>query len=198
MNKTCAILAVILLALGATLPAAAQAAAASSPARGRDLIRLGAAEGEGEAGEEGQEAEEGEGKEESEESEAEEESEEEGEAGSSKRHKDARREYDSPRLTSLALTHAVLAALRHGRLRASGVCFDFTLSETAKVQAVLETQSHSSGHASWQTVSQVTLSGRHGSNLGHFSGHGALVAGYDRLTLTPAHGSPRTVEFRVR
>lgn len=190
MNKTCVILVLILLALGATLPAA-EAASAIPPAHSRELIRLGAAEGESEAGEEGEE---GESEEESEEGEAEEE----GEAGSSKRHKDAGHGHDSPRLTSLALTHGVLAALRHGRLRASGVCFDFTLSETAKVQAVLETQSHSSGHTSWHTVSQVTLSGRHGSNLGRFSGRGTLAAGYDRLTLTPAHGLPRTVEFRVR
>lgn len=194
MHKTCVILVLILLALGATLPAAAEAASAIPPVYSRDLIRLGAAEGENEAGEDSEEAEEGESEEESEEGEAEEE----GEAGSSKRHKDAGHGHDSPRLTSLALTHGVLAALRHGRLRASGVCFDFTLSETAKVQAVLETQSHSSGHTSWHTVSQVTLSGRHGSNLGRFSGRGALAAGYDRLTLTPAHGLPRTVEFRVK
>lgn len=189
MKTTCVLLALLLLALGAALPAAAGASPTSPIAHSRGLIRLGSAEGE--SGEEGEATEE-EGEEESEEAE-----EEEG-TGSSQRHRDARHAHSAARLTSLALTHGVRQALRHGHLRASGVCFSFTLSETSKVQATLEARSHAAGRTSWRAVSHLTLSGKRGSNLARFDGRTTLAAGYDRLTLALAHGSPRTVEFRVR
>lgn len=196
MKKT-SLLMLALLALGAWLPACALAG--TRPGRGLGPIRFDGAEVEGQEGKEGEEAQEGAEGEESEQEAEEAEAEEEGGSGSSsQRHRYAGHKGSSARLTSLALTHGGIAALHQAHPRTSSVCFSFTLSATAKVQAVLTTQSHAGGHTSWQTVSQLTVSGKRGSNVAHFAGHASLIAGNDRLTLTPTHGSQRTIAFRVR
>lgn len=201
MKKTSVLLVLALLALGAATPAYAQAAAGGKPPAGLRLIRLGAAEGE--TAEEA-EAEEGqEGEEELEEAEGEEEGEEEAEeegaegAAPSRRHGSARHGHAAPRLTSLALTRASLQALRRRRPRISNVSFAFTLTTAAKTTAVLQTRLRAAGHAGWHTVSQITLTGRRGANVAHLGAHATLPACYARLTLTPAHGSKRTIAFRV-
>jgi hypothetical protein len=200
MKKIHVLLLLVLLALGACLPCLAQADNGRLPAQGRGLIRFDAAEGEEES-EEAQEAAEGEQEAEQEAQAAEEaeEAEEEGQASaSSQADHSAGHRHSSARLTSLALTHNGLAALRQGHPQTSSICFSYTLSATAKVAAVLATQSRSAGHAGWHTVSRITLSGRRGTNLAHLRGHIALTAGYDRLTLTPTRGSQRTIAFRIR
>lgn len=197
--KKISVLLLALLALGAWLPACALAGTRRN--RGLGPIRFDGAEVEGQESQEGEEAQEGAEGEESEQEaeEAEAEAEEEGSSGSSsRRHHDAGHKGSSARLTSLALTHGGIAALRQAHPRTSNVCFSFTLSATAKVQAVLATQSHAGGHTSWHTVSQLTVSGKRGSNVAHFAGHAALITGSDRLTLTPTHGSQRTIAFRVK
>lgn len=197
--KKISILLLVLLALGACLPCLAQADNGRLPGQSRGLIRFDAAEGEGEEeSEEAQEVTEGE-QEGEQEAQAAEEAEEEGQANaSSQARHGASHKRSSARLTSLALTHNGFTALRQGHPQTSSVCFSYTLSATAKVAAVLSTQSRSAGHAGWHTVSRITLFGRRGSNLAHLRGHIALATGYDRLTLTPTRGSQRTIAFRVR
>lgn len=198
MKKTSILLVLALLALGAASPAYAQAAAGGQPPASLRLIRLGAAEGETAEEGEGEEGQEGE-EEELEEAEGEEEGEEEGAEGAahSRRHGSARHGHASPRLTSLALTHAGLQALRRRHPRISSVSFVFTLTTAAKTTAVLQTRSHAAGHAGWRTVSQITLTGKRGGNVVHLSAHATLPAGYARLTLSPTHGAKRTIAFSV-
>ncbi|MFZ2051866.1 MAG: hypothetical protein WB698_02450 [Solirubrobacteraceae bacterium] len=199
MKKISVALLLVLLVLGACLPALAQASNGRLSGQSRGLIRFDAADGEGE--EEGEEAQEtAEGEEESEqEAQAAEEAEEEGGASvSSQAHPGASHKRSLARLTSLVLTHNGLTAVRQGHPQTSSICFSYKLSAPAKVAAVLSTQSRAAGHAGWHTVSRITLSGRRGSNLAHLSGHIALAAGYDRLTLTPTRGSQRTIAFHVR
>lgn len=199
MKKISVLLALALLALGALLPALAQADAGRLLGQGRDPIRFDAAEGEGEEESEEAQEEATEGEEESEqEAQAAEEAEEEGGGAAAQGHRGAGARRSSTRLSSLALTHNGLTALRQSHPRTSNVCFSFTLSATAQVQAVLATQAHAAGRTTWHMVSHVTLSGKRGSNLAHLSGRTALAAGYDRLTLIPAHGLRRTIAFRVK
>ncbi len=195
MKKTSILLVLALLALGAASPAYAQAAAGGNPPASLRLIRLGAAEGETAEEAEAEEGQEGE-EEELEEAEGEEEGEEEG-AAHSRRHGSARHGHASPRLTSLALTHASLRALRRRHPRVSSVSFVFTLTAAAKTAAVLQTRSRAAGHAGWRTISQITLTGKRGANVVHLSAHATLPAGYARLTLTPTHGAKRTIAFSV-
>ncbi len=199
MKKISVALLLVLLALGACLPALAQASNGPLSGQSRSLIRFDAADGEGEE-ESGEAQEATEGEQESEqEAQAAEEAEEEGGASSSSQaaQHGSKHKRSSARLTSLTLTHNGLAALRQGHPQTSSVCFSYTLSATAKVAVVLAAQSRSAGHTGWHTVSHITLSGRRGSNLAHLSGHIALTAGYDRLTLTPTRGSQRTIAFHV-
>lgn len=202
MKKISILLLLVLLALDACLPALAQASNGRMSGQSRGLIRFDAADGEGEEeGEEAQEtAEAAEGEEESEqEAQAAEEAEEEGGASaSSQAQHGSKHKRSSARLTSLVLTHNGLTAVRQSHPQTSSICFSYKLSAPAKVAAVLSTQSRSAGHAGWHTVSRITLSGQRGSNLAHLSGHIALAAGYDRLTLTPTRGSQRTIAFHVR
>ncbi len=203
--KASVLILLVLLALGAVLPAAAQASDTSGTPARHGLLLLGADESEGageedeateepEAAEEGSEAEEAEGAEEGE-----------GEEGNSAedshtaadRHRHSDRKRASVRLSRLALTRSDLSALRRSRPQASSVCFDFTLTAAATVEVTLSTASSSAGHAGWRTVSRYTMPAKRGSNLAHLHGRGALAAGHDRLTVTPDRGATQTLAFRV-
>lgn len=104
----------------------------------------------------------------------------------------------APRLTELALTTQALVALNTSRPRVSQIGFTFTISVSAHVRATLEKRVGRHGHARWQALARpLTIAAASGRNSRHLGGHGVLGVGSYRLTLTPAHGSARSVVFAI-
>jgi hypothetical protein len=105
------------------------------------------------------------------------------------------------RLTAFALTPAALLALNRARPRASAVHFAFTISAAARVRATLAKLVRVRGHNRWELVpvalTFTAVKGRNRRSL--TSNHRALTPGRYRLTLTPlpAHGSARSIAFRI-
>ncbi len=104
-----------------------------------------------------------------------------------------------PILSGLTLTRNAAIALRDGRPMTSLIAFTFTLSLAARVRVTLAKEKTVHGHKHWQTLAQArTIAATRGHNSAKLSGHAPLRPGTYRLTLTPAHGAPRTLVFRVR
>ena len=101
-------------------------------------------------------------------------------------------------LSALTLTRAALIALNRSRPKMSQVGFQFTINLTAQVRATLARRVHSHGHSSWSLLRHslsFTAAGGHDNR--RLGGHTALVAGVYRLTLTPVHGTARSLVFTI-
>jgi len=102
------------------------------------------------------------------------------------------------RLSALALTPSALLALNRARPRVFSVGFAFTLSAAARVRVALAKLVMTHGHKRWQVLPYaITLAGAKGRDRARLSAHGTLTPGRYRLTLTPAHGTARTIVFQV-
>jgi Subtilase family len=105
-------------------------------------------------------------------------------------------------ISRLSLTHNAIIALRGARPVASRIGFAFTIGATARVRVTLARLVRVRGRTRWQLSSDsLTLTATRGGNSRRLRGHGTLVAGRYRLTLSPvspAHGSERTLAFQVR
>ncbi len=102
------------------------------------------------------------------------------------------------KLTAFALTPTALFALNRARPKVSYGHFAFTLSAAARVRATLAKLVRVRGHEQWVLVpGSLTFTAIKGSNQRHLTSHDGLTPGSYRLTLTPQHGSARSITFRV-
>ncbi len=103
-----------------------------------------------------------------------------------------------PRLSELALTTHALIALNTSRPRLSQIGFTFTINVPAHLRAMLERRVDRHGRTRWQALTRpLTIAATSGRNSRRLGGREALSAGTYRLTLTPAHGSARSVVFAI-
>jgi hypothetical protein len=104
----------------------------------------------------------------------------------------------APVLSALRLTRTAVAALNRAARRVSAVGFAFTLSAAARVTATLAKGTRIHGRWHFRPVgSPQAFSARRGSQSRRLSGRATLRRGRYRLTLTPAHGSPVSIFFRI-
>jgi len=102
------------------------------------------------------------------------------------------------RLSTFALTPNALIALNRTRPKVSSVGFAFTLSAAARVRASIAKRVRVRGREQWVLVpGSLTFAAAKGSNRRHLSSRDGLTPGSYRLTLTPEHGSARSITFRV-
>jgi hypothetical protein len=102
------------------------------------------------------------------------------------------------RLSAFALTPSALLSLNHARPKISSVGFAFTLSAAERVRATLAKYVRVHGHMRWVITGSLTIAAAKGHNGRHLRGRHALTPGRYRLTLTPQHGSARSITFQIR
>ncbi|MGN6373711.1 MAG: hypothetical protein ACTHM1_12130 [Solirubrobacteraceae bacterium] len=102
-------------------------------------------------------------------------------------------------LSKLQLTHKSSVSLKHSPL-ASQVEFSFRLVKSMKVQVTFVKQGKPHAHKHWTAIpaDSLTISATKGSSRHHLVGRNRLSAGRYRLTLSPAHGKPRSIYVSVR
>ena len=77
--------------------------------------------------------------------------------------------------------------------------FAFTLNLAARVRATLAKLVRVRGHNRWKLVpGALTFAAAKGRNHRHLTKRDALTPGRYRLTLTPQHGSARSITFQIR
>ncbi|HEY2200998.1 MAG TPA: hypothetical protein VGH56_03860, partial [Solirubrobacteraceae bacterium] len=104
-----------------------------------------------------------------------------------------------PLISGLALTRTAIAALNHGRPKTSSVGFIFTLSAAARVRAALAKRIRVRGRGQWKPLlGALTFTAVKGRNRRHLTSRNPLPSGRYRLTLTPQHGSARSLVFLIR
>jgi len=102
------------------------------------------------------------------------------------------------KLSAFALTPSALLALNRARPKVSEVGFAFTLSAAARVRVALAKLLEAHGRKRWQTLPYaLTLAGARGRDRARLSALGVLTSGSYRLTLTPEHGSARSITFQI-
>ena len=102
------------------------------------------------------------------------------------------------KLTAFALTPTALLALNRVRPKVSSVRFAFTISAATRVRASIAKLVRVRGHEQWVLVpGSVTFAAIKGPNRRHLTSRDGLTPGSYRLTLTPQHGSARSITFRV-
>jgi len=103
-----------------------------------------------------------------------------------------------PILSAPALTQTAIVALSHGKPKASQIAFAFTLNVVARVHVKLAKLLVTHGRKHWQTLPySLTIVAAKGRDSAHLNAHGKLAPGRYRLTLTPAHGTARTLTFQI-
>jgi hypothetical protein len=101
-------------------------------------------------------------------------------------------------LTHLSLTLSAVAALNRGRPPLARVAFTFTLSAAARVVVTIARRVHTHGHWRWSALrGSNSIAARAGANHAHISGRGVLPSGVYELTLTPTHGTPRSLTLTI-
>jgi hypothetical protein len=102
------------------------------------------------------------------------------------------------KLTAFALTPSALLALNRVRPKVSNVGFAFTLSAAARVRASIAKRVRMRGREQWVLVpGSVTFAAGKGSDRRHLTSSNGLTPGSYRLTLTPEHGSARSITFQI-
>ena len=102
------------------------------------------------------------------------------------------------RLSAFALTPNALIALNGTRPKVSVVGFVFTLSATTRVHATLAKRVLVRAHGQWKLLpGALTFTAVRGRDHRHLTNRDALTPGRYRLTLTPAHGSARSLIFQI-
>jgi hypothetical protein len=103
-----------------------------------------------------------------------------------------------PILSALSLTRNAMAALNHRRAKVSKVGFAFTLNAAARVRVTIAKRVRVHGRVTWKTISApLTITAPRGSQIRKLTGRTALAPGHYRLTLTPEHGTARSVSFQI-
>jgi Subtilase family len=102
------------------------------------------------------------------------------------------------KLSAVALTPNALIALNRLRPTVSAVGFAFTLSASARVHATLAKLVRVSGRELWKLIpGSLSFAAIKGRNRRHLTKRDALTPGRYRLTLTPQHGSARSIVFQI-
>jgi hypothetical protein len=102
-----------------------------------------------------------------------------------------------PRISALALSRGVLAAIAHGE-GLSRLSYMFTISAASRVRVKLARQVSVNGRRRWETVTPtVTLTASKGSNVTHMKIAGGFAPGRYLLTLSPPTGVARSITFRL-
>ena len=102
------------------------------------------------------------------------------------------------KLTAFALTPTALLALNRARPKVSNVGFAFTLSAAARVRASIAKLVRVQGREHWVLVpGSVTFAAVKGSQPTASTSNNGLTPGSYRLTLTPEHGSARSITFQI-
>jgi hypothetical protein len=103
------------------------------------------------------------------------------------------------RLSAFALTRRALLALDRVQPKVSAVGFAFTLSAAARVRATLAKRIRVRGRNRWERLpaDSLAFTAARGRNHGRLAGRGRLTPGRYRLTLTPQHGSARSLIFQI-
>jgi hypothetical protein len=103
-----------------------------------------------------------------------------------------------PVVSALSLTRSAKAALVRGRPKLSKVGFAFTINAAARVRVTIYRHVRVHGRLQWRSVSTpVTIAAIGGAQSRRLSGSASLAPGSYRLTLTPEHGTARSLSFRV-
>jgi hypothetical protein len=101
-------------------------------------------------------------------------------------------------LTGLALTVNALIALNKSHPKIAALAFTFTLNLTVHVHTALEERVGRHGHQHWKTMGHsLTIAAVSGRNTRRLGGTGVLSPGAYRLTLTPAGGASRALNFKI-
>jgi len=101
-------------------------------------------------------------------------------------------------LSALTLTRTALIALNNARPKLSQVGFAFTLSATAQVHLTLARRVHAHGRGAWLLLHHsLTFTAAGGHDSRRLSGSAVLATGVYRLTLTPTHGTARSLLFQI-
>jgi hypothetical protein len=101
------------------------------------------------------------------------------------------------RLSGLALTTKAIVAMNTSHPRLTQLSFSFTSNEQTTVRVSLQRLVSKRRHTHWQSIGSAALAAASGHNTQHLSGHRALAAGTYRLTLAPAGGAARSIEFKI-
>ncbi len=98
----------------------------------------------------------------------------------------------------LALTLKALIALNRSRPKIGEIGFTFLSNANMRVLVSLQKQYSKHRHTHWTTLTHpLALAAAVGRNNEHLSGHKGLSSGTYRLTVTPAHGTARTIVFKI-
>ena len=101
-------------------------------------------------------------------------------------------------LSGLRLTLDAIVALNRSQPKVSQVGFVFTITAATRVRVTLARRIRMRGHMRWrQLSSSLTFSATPGRNSRHLKGRAILAPGLYRLTLTPAHGTARSLTFHL-
>jgi hypothetical protein len=102
------------------------------------------------------------------------------------------------KLTAFALTPSALISLNRVRPKVADVGFVFTLSTAARVRVSIAKRVRVRGVEQWVLIpGSVTFTATRGRNRRHLSSSNGLTPGSYRLTLTPEHGSARSITFQI-
>jgi len=103
-----------------------------------------------------------------------------------------------PALSSLSLTRGAIIALNRSRPKVSQLNFSFTISTIAQVRVTLARRIRVKKRGVWHMLpDSLTITALKGFNSHGLRGHNVLVAGNYELTLTPVHGSARSLTFQI-
>jgi hypothetical protein len=101
-------------------------------------------------------------------------------------------------LSGLALTLNAIIALNRTRPAVSQVGFTFILSAATRVRATLARRVRVHGHTRWAIMQgSLTIAAVRGRNRRHLRSRHTLAPGRYRLTLTPLHGTARSLVFQI-
>jgi hypothetical protein len=103
-------------------------------------------------------------------------------------------------VTGLALTLKALIALNGDAPKISQVAFTFRVNGAASLRAVLARHVRTHGRLIWKAMPgalTIHVAAPGGTVVRHLLAHGALRRGTYRLTVTPAHGPVRAVQFHI-
>jgi hypothetical protein len=103
-----------------------------------------------------------------------------------------------PAVSSLTLTRSAIIALNRTRPKVSQLGFAFTISTIAQVHVTLARRIRVKKRGLWHMLpDSLTITAITGPNHHALRGHSVLPAGDYELTLTPAHGSARSLTFQI-
>ncbi|HXP28366.1 MAG TPA: hypothetical protein VN804_01305, partial [Solirubrobacteraceae bacterium] len=104
----------------------------------------------------------------------------------------------TPVISALKLTHAASAAVAHGRAKLAQLGFSFKLSVSSHVRALLSIRVRVHGRLRWRTISTLSsFLATTGANVRKLSGRKQLAHGRYMLTLTPARGAAKSLQFSI-